>query len=1055
VSEELLQRNLLKNPEKTGVWDFYNIGSTTLNELKNAKIIPQKDYKGLGARKPDGIIALKQKVIAVIENKSIAKFKTDKHKSDALKQGIDVARVLNAKILILTNTLETVWINVLNEEVISDIKGQPLKTVFEPNNQDIIKLIEQILESIDKDNSQIIEPRLKDPTKLAKSVWQDLWMAAGATPENCLYSFVELFIFKYLSDLGILKNHLSYDFLMNMFEDGNENEVLKYYADNIRKYIKKELFPVTSADNTTIINGTIFVSKDDEAVDGFGTTFYKILKKFGDEKEGGGELKNIDKDFKSRLFETFLKESISKKNWGQYFTPLKVVRSIVKMAESEIKEGITICDPACGVGKFLLEPLLINNNIEHFYKPKWEKTKKNDKKEKKLDRKITLIGMDKGFDKEEQKTIILAKANMLIYMSEMIRKHSDITHEFSRLFNDTFELKTKNILGILRDIKYEGEIDLILTNPPYVTTGSSNLKEEIIKSGIQAHYKVNAMGVEGLFMEWIIRALKPGGKAFVVVPDGIFNRQNDKSLRQFILDECIIDGIISLPLKTFFTTQKKTYILCMTKKSNNAEKQTVPVFTYLVSEIGESRDIYRFKIDHDDLAEAVSGFNQFKNAKETFKFNDPRCKIQPIVKFNSEAHWNVERWWTREEQVELGIAEEEKLTKFEEFPAIIEEVANNILNFREEILQLNEKKNSEIYLKTFRVHEIFNIERGNGKYIKRYIDEHKGNFAVYSGNTFNAFAFIDTFDYNKPCISWAIDGLAGYLMVHHDKFSATNHRGILLPRFNTINLEYAKLVLEPLFRKIKKGRIGTDGSNEYTSLPPFMVKDIEFSLPIDTNGNIDIEKQNEIVKKYEYISELKKKIYEYKKRIEELNIDISIESPYKEISINEFFDFRRGRVISKKNLIDNAGEYPVYSSNTKENGIFGYLKTFDFDCEGITWTTDGIYAGTTFYRHGKFSITNVCGLITVKKEFADKIYLPFINAMLDFRGIATGTANKKVMTNVILNSHIIIKVPVDINGFIDVNTQKEIAEKYGKFEQIKKNIVEELDKIGNIAIEYE
>jgi len=114
---------------------------------------------------------------------------------------------------------------------------------------------------------------------------------------------------------------------------------------------------------------------------------------------------------------------------------------------------------------------------------------------------VALIGKDKGFDKEEQKTIILAKANMLIYMSEMIRKHSDITPEFSKLFNETFELKTKNILGTLRDITYEGKIDFILANPPYVTTSSSNLKEEIIKSGIQDHCKINAMGVEGLFME--------------------------------------------------------------------------------------------------------------------------------------------------------------------------------------------------------------------------------------------------------------------------------------------------------------------------------------------------------------------------------------------------------------------------------------------------------------------------------------------------------------------------------------------------------------------------
>ncbi|MDR2125795.1 MAG: SAM-dependent methyltransferase, partial [Prevotellaceae bacterium] len=498
MSEELLQRDLINNPEKIGKWDFRNIGSTTLNALKNAGIIPKKDYKNFERRKPDGIITSKKEVIAIVENKDVSKFKTEKQKQDALRQGLDIAQILNAKILIL-KAVDTVWINAFNGEEILDEKGRYIRTDFNPKNQDLEKLIEQIIDSIDKNNSQIQEPRLKDPTRLAKSVWQDLWMAAGATPENCLYSFVELFIFKYLSDLGILKGHLHYDFIMKMFGKQNEQEVLEYYADNVRKHIKDKLFPIAVEDHTTIINGTIFVSKDEKAVEGYGTVFYKILKKFGDEKEGGGELRNIDKDFKSKLFETFLKESISKKNWGQYFTPLKVVRAMVKMAESEIKEGITICDPACGVGKFLLEPLLINNNIEHFYEIK----------NNKLISKITLVGKDKGFDKEEQKTIILAKANMLIYMSDMIRKYPDLTPEFSNLFNETFELKTKNILGTLRDVSYEGKIDLILTNPPYVTTGSSNLKEEIVKSGIQAHYKINAMGVEGLFMEWIIRALKP------------------------------------------------------------------------------------------------------------------------------------------------------------------------------------------------------------------------------------------------------------------------------------------------------------------------------------------------------------------------------------------------------------------------------------------------------------------------------------------------------------------------------------------------------------------
>lgn len=57
----------------------------------------------------------------------------------------------------------------------------------------------------------------------------------GATPENCLYTFVELFIFKYLSDLGILKSRNSFYSLIEMYATDTPNEVLTYYVDNIRK----------------------------------------------------------------------------------------------------------------------------------------------------------------------------------------------------------------------------------------------------------------------------------------------------------------------------------------------------------------------------------------------------------------------------------------------------------------------------------------------------------------------------------------------------------------------------------------------------------------------------------------------------------------------------------------------------------------------------------------------------------------------------------------------------------------------------------------------------
>jgi type I restriction-modification system DNA methylase subunit len=99
----------------------------------------------------------------------------------------------------------------------------------------------------------------------------------------------------------------------------------------------------------------------------------------------------------------------------------------------------------------------------------------------------------------------------------------------------------------------------------------------------------------------------------VVVPDGFLNRQNDKHLRKYLLEQCYLDAIISLPLKTFFTTTKKTYILVITKKHDTQkEVQIDPVFTYLVSEVGETMDIYRFDTDTNHLNDAVDMYNFYK-----------------------------------------------------------------------------------------------------------------------------------------------------------------------------------------------------------------------------------------------------------------------------------------------------------------------------------------------------------------------------------------------------------------------------------------------------------
>jgi methylase of polypeptide subunit release factors len=70
---------------------------------------------------------------------------------------------------------------------------------------------------------------------------------------------------------------------------------------------------------------------------------------------------------------------------------------------------------------------------------------------------------------------------MLIYFCDLIKDYPNITPQFADLFNHTFTLKTNSILGTLKNPE-PSKYDIILTNPPYVVSGSSNLKEEIKKA---------------------------------------------------------------------------------------------------------------------------------------------------------------------------------------------------------------------------------------------------------------------------------------------------------------------------------------------------------------------------------------------------------------------------------------------------------------------------------------------------------------------------------------------------------------------------------------------
>ena len=141
--------------------------------------------------------------------------------------------------------------------------------------------------------------------------------------------------------------------------------------------------------------------------------------------------------------------------------------------------------------------------------------------------------------------------------------------------------------------------------------------------------------------------------------------------------------------------------------------------------------------------------------------------------------------------------------------------------------------------------------------------------------------------------------------------------------------------------------------------------------------------------------------------------------------LGEVAELKRGRVLSKTFLQDNKGNYPVYSSQTALNGEIGRISTYDFNQEALTWTTDGANAGTVFYRKGKFSITNVCGLITI--DDTNELNYKFLFYWLSVEAqkyVYAGMGNPKLMSNQV--AKILIPLP-------PLSVQEEIVRILDKF----------------------
>ena len=156
----------------------------------------------------------------------------------------------------------------------------------------------------------------------------------------------------------------------------------------------------------------------------------------------------------------------------------------------------------------------------------------------------------------------------------------------------------------------------------------------------------------------------------------------------------------------------------------------------------------------------------------------------------------------------------------------------------------------------------------------------------------------------------------------------------------------------------------------------------------------------------ERIATQNKIIEDLKKLRSAISLNVLHSSTWKQFKIKDIAQIGRGRVISFIEISQQKNPtYPVYSSQTSNDGIMGYLDDYMFEGEYISWTTDGANAGTVFYRDGKFNCTNVCGLLKLRNGF-DTHFVSLILAEATKKYVSINLANPKLMNNTMGNIQI-------------------------------------------------
>lgn len=339
-------------------------------------------------------------------------------------------------------------------------------------------------------------------------------------------------------------------------------------------------------------------------------------------------------DPKGDMYEYLLsKLSLSGTN-GQFRTPRHIIDMIVKLVDPQ--PGERICDPACGTGGFLVAAF---NHIV-----RWNTSEKA----------LAKHGHPTGdllkpaqwrFIEEQAFTGFDNDANMVkiailnLYLHQL----------------DKANIEFHNPLTTNRWGTYPGKLfDVILANPPF----SGKVQDESILSDL--NHGINTRATESLFLKWFIDHLAPGGRAGVIVPNGVLFQPNKaaKTLRGILLKECDLQAVVSLPSGVFKPYSGVGTAVLVFRKGG----PTKTVWFYEVTADGFSLDDKRTEVEANDLPSVVRCFPNRLESPRSFSVGRAAMS-DPNLPFVASRYRTVESPVTHHDPPELILAE---LAEFEE-----------------------------------------------------------------------------------------------------------------------------------------------------------------------------------------------------------------------------------------------------------------------------------------------------------------------------------------------------------------------------------------------------